>query len=1319
MPKTVYYFLHRPHFRLSQITMSASSPVPFFVVLVVLSVLPTGCPADTVEVSPDYLDVNCTIPDDHENKTLHLNKALEHYTHDTILVLNKPGCFELQDFVLVQNVTNYTIRGNGPVDDFVIRCKGGVGLAFVGLKEVTLQNLTVAGCGIRGKNTDEVRDTLVWTVELFFHIPNNVSYGMFLGDCSDVIVSDVTITKTPGIGLVAVNVIGNSTFNNLQLIENQSPLCFFTSTANLTSSEAIGGGMYILYQDYYNDSLSGGIPNLTINNAYIHNNSYCSSYTNIAALYDQSKTAYNLGYTIGGGGGMGVSLAQLGYKVNIDVSDSVFHNNTGWSNAGVYVGIFEGVGGSYLNFSSCQFVNNGYEDYTLQPLGISSVAGAFLFFNDVDFPNMTTKHLCNSEYSDLSAWLTISDSTFSGNTAYSCGAIESYAFQSPLVSERNQNQFQIINCTFMDNKAVNGPVFCLSSITYAAIYPALNATMANVTVTNNSIMQVFTDSVNLVEQSAHVMLSSSRLTISGNSNFQDNSGSVVMLTNSILYLQGNVTFENNEAVVGGAVQVLSNSYLVIENETNVTFAHNFAKTYGGAIFFLTSQSSLHTSVDCFLYFIYVDPLCNYSSCPSVENMTITVSFIDNNATVGGAVYGSTLNSCPWYYTLKDSAPLGWNSSALQLLANRSVFYFNPPADGSSVISTLPSSIEIKNSSLGILATPGQTVNLEVVAYDAFEFQVCATLSSISGESRLVQPQLGDSGFFFINNADMNGTIIPVTVVGVESSGSVEMALYSTQSYVQAFINVTLDSCGFGFQYNSQGRACECIPEIVEAGVNCNASSYQLEVKDGFWLGPGPSNSVVYTRCYYDHCVPGLKTFYPSEIDSQCNSGFNRAGYACGSCRDEESTLLGTSRCKECSNIGLVWIPVLAVVGIVAIFGISFLDVTITQGYINGFLFYCNCINYFIVYLSPEYPLDFVFAPLQWVNLALGIESCFYNGMTPLARIGLRFVFPLYLFLLMVILILLSRWFNLMNRLHFSSSKTFATLLLLFYISISGTCIEILGFTKFKGLCQNVTYYGWLQDPGVQYGQGWHGLLVSVAGLLMVVYVLPMPILLLFPKFFYSFQFTQRFIPMYDAFWNPFQPRFRFWLGFRALLRLVPFALALYVSHPTNIFAFAVFVATLFFIQERLSPFRSYWRNALDGFFLANLFLIILGNAFYERYRDQDLHYPLHYIIMLYVLIGMAYAAFIVILVIHVFLRFPKLHNNVTLAAQWLKRKILQKRVNLSPINTLSKTGSKDTVSIEETRPMFPNPKLVTYSEFREPLLDDEGTVPLVTRNETH
>ena len=88
--------------------MPASSPVPFFILLVVLSVIPTGCPADTVEVSPDYLDVNCTIPDGHENKVLHLNKALENYTHDTILVLNKPGCFKLQDIVLVE--TSWTIQ---------------------------------------------------------------------------------------------------------------------------------------------------------------------------------------------------------------------------------------------------------------------------------------------------------------------------------------------------------------------------------------------------------------------------------------------------------------------------------------------------------------------------------------------------------------------------------------------------------------------------------------------------------------------------------------------------------------------------------------------------------------------------------------------------------------------------------------------------------------------------------------------------------------------------------------------------------------------------------------------------------------------------------------------------------------------------------------------------------------------------------------------------------------------------------------------------------------------------------------------------------
>ena len=50
----------------------------------------------------------------------------------------------------------------------------------------------------------------------------------------------------------------------------------------------------------------------------------------------------------------------------------------------------------------------------------------------------------------------------------------------------------------------------------------------------------------------------------------------------------------------------------------------------------------------------------------------------------------------------------------------------------------------------------------------------------------------------------------------------------------------------------------------------------------------------------------------------------------------------------------------------------------------------------------------VFILISFLNINLGVEACFYDGMTALARTGLQLVFPAYLFLLMGIITVLAR-----------------------------------------------------------------------------------------------------------------------------------------------------------------------------------------------------------------------------------------------------------------------------------------------------------------------
>jgi len=52
---------------------------------------------------------------------------------------------------------------------------------------------------------------------------------------------------------------------------------------------------------------------------------------------------------------------------------------------------------------------------------------------------------------------------------------------------------------------------------------------------------------------------------------------------------------------------------------------------------------------------------------------------------------------------------------------------------------------------------------------------------------------------------------------------------------------------------------------------------------------------------------------------------------------------------------------------------------------------------------------FLFIFISLLNLELGFPLCFFNGMNEIAKVGLQFVFPSYLLLISVGIILLCRW----------------------------------------------------------------------------------------------------------------------------------------------------------------------------------------------------------------------------------------------------------------------------------------------------------------------
>ena len=121
-----------------------------------------------------------------------------------------------------------------------------------------------------------------------------------------------------------------------------------------------------------------------------------------------------------------------------------------------------------------------------------------------------------------------------------------------------------------------------------------------------------------------------------------------------------------------------------------------------------------------------------------------------------------------------------------------------------------------------------------------------------------------------------------------------------------------------------------------------------------------------------------------------------------------SMIFGSSRCMGCPDVYFLLSIVVVIAGVVLVVLLYCLNLTITKGTINGIIFYANIIS---INGSVFLVNDNIYKPLKvfisFINLDLGIETCFYNGMDSYAKMWLQLFFPFYLIMLATLLIITS------------------------------------------------------------------------------------------------------------------------------------------------------------------------------------------------------------------------------------------------------------------------------------------------------------------------
>ena len=331
-------------------------------------------------------------------------------------------------------------------------------------------------------------------------------------------------------------------------------------------------------------------------------------------------------------------------------------------------------------------------------------------------------------------------------------------------------------------------------------------------------------------------------------------------------------------------------------------------------------------------------------------------------------------------------------------------------------------------------------------------------------------------------------------------------------------------------------------------------------KGPVWLSYNEEYLRTALNCPVDYCQDTDKVISLSSPNRQCAN--SRAGVLCGGCLGNHSVVLGGNRCLHCtSHYTFLWLMVLfAVAGLALVALLLVCNITVSAGTLNGLIFYANVVSTSGLLSTLKCSVSPVFSVfIAWLNLDLGVETCFYSGMDTYLKTWLQFAFPLYLWLLVGAIIVASYYSSKAMKLFGSNNVAIlATLFLLSYSKLLKTIITALSFTQvWRGMADNVTdqlvpYRVWTYDGNVEYLEGRHLALFVAALLVLVLLFLPYTLLLLFGQCVRSMSVRRcpclsrltrstAFVSILDAYHAPYQKKHRYWTGLMLLTPLCPVA----------------------------------------------------------------------------------------------------------------------------------------------------------------------------------
>ena len=810
-------------------------------------------------------------------------------------------------------------------------------------------------------------------------------------------------------------------------------------------------------------------------------------------------------------------------------------------------------------------------------------------------------------------------------------------------------------------------------------------------------------------------------------------GGVYGSIGSVVFLMGVAMYEGNTAGDGGVFALENGVSMITAPPLRVVALHNAAVMNGGVIFYtdvisttdcaVRSHSNLRPLPVCFLEI--------NSSLPfDLTSLDIRLNFTKNSAGNSGSVlYGGAFTSCRML--VSETLDLNLLDNKCQIIEDghyednpfQIIMSLSDPTPDRLSIGSVPLRICFCNESGSpdcdfsslkkVNVSRGETFRLSAVTVGQANGPTPSTIrmanidSSVEINSHQQAQKTGNecTDIFY-----QLYTTLPFFTLVLYPDGPCR-----DTGIARKEVQVTLLPCPDGFNLSATQTECVCEKRLQLLNATCHIDTRHIETEGGMWLKPKYNENgeyegvIIHPYCPFDYCVNSRINATLDDTDVLCN--YNRTGWLCGSCSTNYSLALGSFHCLKCTNNYLLLLIPFSLAGILLVVFLLVLDLTIAKGTINGLILYANIVQANKAVFLPKNERNILTVFIAWLNLDLGIESCFFDGLTAYQHAWLQYAFPLYLWLLISLIALFSHKSRTISKLFGTNPvAVLATLLLMSYAKVLQTIITALSRTLIDTPTGNRAV--WTYDGNVGYLSSVdHIVLATVAMVALLFLFLPFNLLLMFGwKLQYHssrkiFSWINKIKPFMDTIYGPFRTETRYWTGLLLLIRCILFLTftfngqSLNAGSNTSINLLAILsvfagLAVLAWLSGRI--YNTLYADILEAASILNVCLFAAATYHVEIAEGNQA-------LLAHVSISIAFALFIGVVLFHAYLRlegmtFWKMLRVELTLKEWSQKLIC--RVSRQQ-KKIEDAGNGQQEALE----MSGEPS-ITYITLREPLLEN-------------